>query len=162
MTTELGLTIDSKLAGYQLPNASSAYFAKVFKGEPNALAPMGGRALARWRVARSQVPPEGARVLTGSRQVAIVYVINCYWPLAGIEEAQETQEDDIATVLIDLPNEFIGLTASDYTIGGYPVALLTVEDTSTVERLWPFPDSNNSAEMRIVQFELHARVLEAT
>lgn len=160
MTSELALTIQSKLEGYTLPGGSSAYFVKVFKGEPNALMPTSGKALARWRVARSQVPPEGARVLTGSRQVAIVYVINCYWPLSGTEGAQEAHEDDIATVLIDLPNEFIGLTPSDYTIGGYPVALLTVEDISSVDRLPPFNDS--PVEMRIAQFELHARVLEAT
>ena len=50
--SELGLTIDSKLVAYQIPGGNSAYFAKVFKGEPGALAPM-NRALARWRVARS-------------------------------------------------------------------------------------------------------------
>lgn len=161
MTSELGLTIDSKLVAYQIPGGSSAYFGKVFKGEPGALAPM-NRASARWRVARSQPPPEGVRNLKGDRMVTIVYIINCYWPLSASEEAQEAQEDDIAAVLIDLPNEFIGLTASDYTIGGYAVSLLTVEDVSLVERLVPFPDSGSNAEMRVVQFELHARVLEAT
>lgn len=160
MTSELGLTIDSKLVAYQLPGGSSAYFSKVFKGEPNALMPTSGGALARWRVARSQPPPEGVRTLNGKRMVAIVYIINCYWPLSGLEGAQEAHEDAIGAVLIDLPNEFIGLTPSDYTIGGYPVAALTVEDVSSVDRLPPFPES--TTDMRIAQFELHARVLEAS
>jgi hypothetical protein len=161
VTSELGRTIQQTLEEYTLPGVSSPYFAKVFRGEPQALMPT-NRALARWHVIRSQVPPEGARVLTGARQVVIVYLLNCYWPLSASEDTQGTQEDDIATVLIDLPNRFIDLTATDYTIGGYPVALLTVEDTSEVQRVIPFPDSNTLAEMRVIQFELHARVLEAS
>lgn len=160
MTTELGLTIQSTLAAYKLPGASANYFAKVFKGEPSALMPTAGQALARWHVAESRVPPEGPRVISGSRMVELVYLINCYWPLSGAEGAQQSQEDDIATVLIDLPNDFIALTAANYTIGGYAVSALTVEDTTTVERATPFP--NSESEMRVAQFELHARVLEAT
>lgn len=160
MTSELGVTIHETLQGYTLPGASAPYFTKVFKGDPPALMAT-SKPLARWRVARSQPPPEGVRVLTGSRQVAIVYAINGYWPLSAVEAASENNEDDIATVLIDLPNRFIELTATDYTIGGYPVSLLTVEDTSAVDRFVPFPDSGQ-ADMRIAQWELHARVLEAS
>lgn len=158
MTSELGLTIHSTLQEYTLPGASVAYFAKVFKGEPNALTPTAGQALARWQVVRTQAPPEGVRNLKGDRMVAMVFAIYAYWPLSGLEGSQQSQEDDIATVLIDLPNSFIALTATDYTIGGYPVALLTIEDVSPVERLAPFGDT----EMRVLRLELHARVLEAT
>lgn len=160
MTSELSLTIHSTLQAYTLPGASSAYFAKVFKGEPEALTPTTGGAVARWHVVRTQPPPEGVRNLKGDRMTAMVFQIHVYWPLTAIEGAQQSQEDDIATVLIDLPNEFIALTAANYTIGGYPVALLTVEDVSPVERQTPF--INSDREMRILQIELHARVLEAT
>jgi hypothetical protein len=160
MTSELGRTIQTTLEEYTLPGVAPAYFAKVFRGEPLALTPS-SRALARWHVLRAQPPPEGPRVLNNNRMTAIVYGIHCYWPLTPSEEAQGTQEDDIATVLIDLPNRFIDLTASDYTIGGYPVAGITVEDPSLVERVVPFADSGQ-AEMRTIHFELHARVLEAS
>lgn len=163
MTSELGLTIQSTLEAYQLPGGSTRYFAKVFKGEPGALTVTGGKPLARWRVLRSQVPPEGPRVVNGHRMTSVVYGVTAYWPLSAVEGAQQSQEDDIATVLIDLPNRFIALTATEYTIGGYPVALLTVEDTSGVERSVPFPSAGvDQAEMRITTWELHARVLEAS
>lgn len=159
MTSELGLTIQETLAEYQIPDGVTPYFAKVFKGEPEALMPT-GNPLARWHVVRSQPPPEGVRNLKGDRMTTVVYAIHCYWPLSALEESRESREDDIATVLIDLPNAFIALTATDYTIGGYPVALLTVEDVSPVDRAFPFPQSER--ECRILTFELHARVLEAT
>ncbi len=160
MTSELGLTIQSTLVGYTLPGASVSYFTKVFKGEPEALMPTGGQALARWHVIRSQPPPEGVRNLRGDRMSTVVYGINCYWPLTPSEEKRGSDEDDIAMVLLDLPNDFIALTASTYTIGGYPVALLTVEDISGIERASPFPTAAN--DCRILSFELHARVLEAS
>jgi hypothetical protein len=156
--TEFTTTLHETLQNYTLPGASSSYFAKVFKGEPNALMPT-AQALAKWRVARTEVPPEGARVLTGRRAVACVFIVNCYWPLSGTEGSQQSTEDEIPTVLIDLPTKFIALTATDYTIGGYAIAGLTVEDVSSVERLQPFLTSE--AEMRVATFEIHARVLEA-
>ena len=159
---ELGRTIHSTLAAYQIPGGSSAYFTKVFKGEPEALMPTGGQALARWHVVRSQQPPEGARVIKagGDRMTTVVYQINCYWPLSPLQESMEDKEDDIATVLIHLPNSFLALTPASYTIGGYPVAALTVEDVTPVERAFPFPSAER--ECRILTFELHARVLEAS
>lgn len=159
---EFSLTIQSTLEAYQIPGGSSAYFAKVYKGEPSALMPTTGRALARWRVLRSERPPEGARTLKsgGDRQTVVVFGISCYWPLTPAEAKQESQEDDIAAVLVDLPNEFIALTPSSYTIGGYPLAAITVEDVSSVDRMPPFPES--PADMRILTFELHARILEAS
>lgn len=159
MTSELGLTIQSTLEGYTLPNSAVPYFAKVFKGEPESLSPSTGQALARWRVVRAQPPPEGVRNLKGDRMAVVVYAIDCFWPLTPLENAREAYEDSIATVMLDLPNDFIALTATTYTIGGYAVALLTVEDPSPVERGDPF---GVGRDLRYMTFELHARVLEAT
>lgn len=157
---ELGLTIQSTLAAYQLPGASSAYFTKVYRGEPQSLMPTAGQPLVRWKVDRSEVPPEGARVLTGRRATVVVFAVECFWPLSGMEGAQQSHEDDIATVLVDLPTKFIALTPTSYTVGGYSVAAITVEDTSPVERTIPFPNVSD-AEMRVLRFEVHARILEA-
>ena len=153
------------LAAYTLPGASSAYFAKVFKGEPNALTPVAGKPLARWRVLRSQAAPEGPRVLTGSRQIAVVFGIFAYWAPSASETKQRSDEDDIATVLVDLPNKFISptITAKDYTIAGKALAVLTVEDTQLVDRSIPLPGSETvQTDQRILSFELHARILEAS
>src|SRR5688572_9631027 len=154
---EFTATLHSTLQNYQLPGGSSAYFAKVFKGEPNALT-VTNRALCRWRVLRSEVPPEGPRVLTGDRMIAVVFGVSCYWPLAGAETATEAIEDDIADVIVTLPISIIAIGRGD-TIGGKTVREVTVEDPSTVERVAPFPQSD--VEMRVLEFEVHARILEA-
>lgn len=159
MTSEFTAMLHQRLQEYVLPGGDAPYFAKVFKGEPEALMPSNAP-LCRWHVTRSETPPEGPRVLSGNRMTAAVFQVHCYWPLSASEERRESQEDDIAIVLIDLPNEFIGLTAADYTIGGYPLAAITVEDITPVERDTPFPMSDR--DMRILTFEVHARILEAS
>jgi hypothetical protein len=158
VTSEFTTTLHDTLAGYVLPDESDTYFGKVFVGEPNALAPV-GKPVARWKIARTEQPPEGARNLKGRRMVACVFHVNCYWPLSGTEGSQANTELSIGRMLIDLPTKFIALEATDYTIGGYAISGLTVEDVSSVERLQPFLTSE--AEMRVATFEIHARVLEA-
>lgn len=165
--TEFGITIDATLRAYVRPSSPSApYFGgAVFKGEPQALT-ASGRPMARWHISRSQPPPEGVRNLKGGRMSECVYLVHCYWPLTPLQEAQHNQEDEIAEVLLTLPNDFIalvqdsGFSVGDYTIGGYNVSMITVEDPSPVQREFPFPDS--PSQMRETVFEIHARVLEAT
>ncbi|MCZ7600002.1 MAG: hypothetical protein M5U09_22840 [Gammaproteobacteria bacterium] len=162
MATEFTLTLQSTLEAYVIPGGSGAYFAKVFKGEPNALMPTPGHPLAHWKVLRTEPAPEGIRTLAGQRQLAIVFGVFAYWPLSAAAGKQRSDEDDIATVIVDLPNKPISptLTATDYTIGGKAVALLTCENTQLVERTNPLPDS--PADLRVLSFEIHARLLEAS
>jgi len=161
MASEFTAALHSTIQSYTLPGVSSTYFDKVFKGEPNALMP-GGKPLARWKVLRTEGSIEGMRTLKGQRQLTLVFEVMAYWPLSATEGSQQSFEDDIATVIVDLPNQLISptLTASDYTIGGKAVALLTVEREQLVDRALPFPDS--AAECRILSFELHAQLLEAS
>lgn len=159
---ELTLALDALLKAYQVPDGSTPYFTAVFKGEPLNLMPSGGQAMARWKVDRVQNPPEGPRVLSGQMMRTAVFKVFCYWPLSPMQGKQTGTEDDITAVMVDLPPRCAvpNLTAADYTLGGLGIAAITVEDIEPVTRELPTPDA--VAECRVFQFDIHARLLEAS
>ena len=162
--SEFTTVLHEALQEYAIPNGNGAYFAKVFKGEPSALFPSNGPPICRWATTGTRVAPEGPRTLRGERMLAAVFGVFVYWPLAATEGAQQSQEDDISTVMVDLPATLVGLSDPDaletYTLAGKTVQLVTVEDPTLVERAFPFPSSE--VEMRILTLEVHARMLEAS
>jgi hypothetical protein len=158
--TEFTTALHGILQEYTLADSAAPYFAKVFKGEPNALTPT-GQALARWRVKSIGPAPEGPRVLTGEMMRTAVFNVMCVWPLTAMEGRQQGIEDEITEVCVSLPQCLCvpALTAADYTIAGIPVSTITIEDISPVEA--GFPVSNpESALARLFQFDVHVRLLE--
>lgn len=147
------------IAGYTVAGSSTPLFAKVFKGDPNALTITGGKPLARWQTPGSVNAPEGPRTLVGQRMVEAVFNVACYWPLTASEGAQHSQEDDIADVMIGLPAKLVEMEPHTYTIAGKDVSLVTVE-TVTVGRA--FLHQTSESEYRILTFDVRARVLEAS
>ena len=155
---EFTTTLHETLQGYTLPDGSRPYFAKVFKGEPGALMPTGGP-MARWRVSRIQEPPEGPRTLSGLVMREMVFSAFCYWPLSATEAATDMTEDNIATVMVDLPPRFIRPALTDaYTIGGVPVTTLTLDGNPVTQA--DFPTLNSEVQVRVFQFDILARLLE--
>lgn len=156
---EFTVKLHDVLSGYVLPGATTPYFARVFKGEPNSLMPT-SQAMARWRVKSISVPPEGPRVISGLMMRTAVFGVMCVWPLSATEEAQGRMEDEITTVAVDLPPLLCvpALDASEYTVGGVPVSALTVEDIQPIEP--GFATVNAETMYRLFSFDVHARLLE--
>lgn len=159
---ELTTQIHETLESYALPDSSTTYFAKVFKGEPLALMPSNGQALARWHVKSVGPAPEGPRVVSGAMMRTAVFGVVCVWPLTASEGKARGIEDDIAAVCADLPPRLCvpALTASDYTVGGVPVSTITIEDLSPVDVGLPVNNPQAEGFARLFQFDIHARLLE--
>lgn len=155
--TDFTVQLHSVIDGYYIDGAK--VFAKVFKGHPNNLMPSGGKPLARWYTNGTIDPPEGQGNLKNQRQQVAVFIVQCYWPLGGVEGAQKSQEDDIANVMIGLPALFNAITPNTYTIGGLLVALVTTAGTQPVNRDFIFPTSDT--EGIVLTLTVHARILEA-
>lgn len=160
--TEFTATLHTVIGAYDLTGASTPLFAKVFKGHPSALAPVGGRPVARWFTNGTIDAPEGARTLKtpGQRMVAAVFVIQCFWPLTAPEGVQQTQEDDIAETMIGLPADLIAIAQNTYTIAGKTVQIVTVDGLQPVNREFIFPNSDQ--EGIVLTITAHARILEAS
>lgn len=146
------------ISQFHLAADSTALFAKVFKGDPNALTVTGGKPMARWQAVGSENAPEGARNLRGDRMFDARFNVSCYWPLTAVEGAGESQEDAIAETMVGLPAEIVAITPNTYTLADLLVAVVTVE-TVTVQRA--FLHQTSEFEYRTLSFDVHARVLEA-
>lgn len=157
---EFTTILHSTIEGYQLIGASDDYFAKVFKGHPQNLAPLGGRPQARWYTNGTTDAPEGARNLKNDRMVQALFTIQCYWDLAGVENAQVSQEAQIAEVMIGLPALLVAITPNTYTIAGKLVAVVTVDAEQPVDREFLFP--NTDQEGVVLTITARARILEAS
>ena len=151
---EFTTTLHNTIAGYTLTGASSALFAKVFKGHPSALMPTSGSPVARWYTSGTVDPPEGQRVLTGSRMATAVFVVQCYWPLAAVAGAQESQEDDIAEAMIGLPALLVAITPSTYTIAGKTVSVVTVDGQQSVNREYIFPNTDQEGVVLTITVQI--------
>ena len=154
-TTKLHETI----ANYHLEDTTENLFVKVFKGHPSALMPS-GRPVARWFTNGTIDAPEGPRVITGRRMVAAVFTVQCIWPLAATEAAQQGQEDQIAEAMIGIPAELIAIEKNTYTIAGKNVTVVTVGGNQPVTREILFPESEQ--ENILLSLVVHARILEAS
>jgi hypothetical protein len=152
--TPLG-TIGTTLEQYKLPGGSVAYFAKVFKGMPSALAAT-GRPVALYHYTRSEPAPEGNRSLDGSTMREDVFTVECYWPLTPMDGAQQSQEDDIYAVCVDLPEQFIDTSGQSVDYGD-TVTLATYDQASKISQL----DFYGAMDVpfRVFRFDLHLRVL---
>lgn len=155
-------TLQETLESFQLVGEAEPYFAVVRKGMPLSHVPI-QKPQVVWRTLGTREPPEGPRNARGRRSVAMVFQVACYWPLAGDDLVQQRYEDDIADVLLNLPAAIVALTpaspATTYTIAGKTVNLVTVEDDSPVEEE---PIGDAGPDRRVVRFEVHARILEAS
>lgn len=143
--------IHSKLTGYTLGAASDAYFAKVFKGPSEGLAPI--NKLASWEYVRSQDPPQGSKTF-GNTMRQDVFKITCYWQRTPLEEGREDFESDLYTVSHELPGEFW----ADCQLGGY-VTDLDIPESSKRVSLERYPDIDGPY-WRTFTFDLLILVLE--
>lgn len=159
---DFAATLQETIESFQLYEEAEPYFPVVRKGFRLSHVPL-QKPQVMWRTLGTREPPEGPRNIQGRRSVAMVFQVACYWPLAGDDAVQEKYEDDIADVLLNLPAAIVALTpaspATTYEIAGRTVNLVTVEDDSIVEEE---PIGDAGPDRRVVRFEVHARILEAS